>query len=282
MEDVFQGDSSSLRVMSYNVQNYFNGRYKNGQTGFQGGRGPANEGEYLRKKRHLVSLIKRVDPDIVALQEVENDTRFPRPAIKALIKALGSEYEMAKLSKGSRQFFGTDAITQFILYRPSATLQSLDQQVSIPWSSYGDGRPLILQKFRVGKSQAQEFCLANSHLKSRRNSCGADAQCTKKRVKQATAFNRALQKKLKYCDRILWVGDFNAKPRDKTLKYLRAESWQPLIKKSDYSYTYRGNKVLLDHALTLGNFPQGTQAQSFKAVKGPSDHLPIVIDIPIR
>ena len=278
-------DQDSIRIMSFNVQNYFNGRYSKGRVSFQQGRGPRDQSSYQRKKSELARFIRQVKPDILALQEVENDTRFPRPAILDLAKALDDkdDYKLVSFSSATARPYGTDAITQFILFKPSASLTAVGAAKSLSWSHAKVGRPLILQKFQVDfNGQRSVFCVANSHLKSRRNNCGGDRNCTQKRLKQAKAFSKALLKQRSHCESILWVGDFNAEPHHQTLKHLRSAQWQPLLKADEYSYVFRGQKNLLDHALWLGPQPFLPITQVIHQSHTSSDHAPVIVDLVVR
>lgn len=280
----YAAENSSLKVMSLNAQNYFNGRLYRGTVSFKGGRGPSNQRAYAQKKSKLVDYIQHVNPDILALQEVENDTRYPSPAILDLKSSLGNDYELVSFGSISKSTYtvkspyGDDAITQFILYKPSNKLKAIGHAKSFSWSGNGAGRPIILQKFSM--DQNRTFCVANSHLKSKRNSCGQDQQCTQKRLKQAKVFSKSLKQQRDYCGSILWVGDFNSEPHQQTMRYLKSSQWQLLLAPQTYSYIFRGRKILLDHALWhSSNALFDINAFVDHTPKLLSDHFPVIIEI---
>jgi|GEM_PF-1467204 len=303
-----QGD---LRVLSLNAENYFNGRVQSQGVNYSNSRGPRNKFEYILKKTNLAKFIRELNPDIIALQEIENDLHEQRPAIVDLINNLESgrqRYSLIELGKLPQRLLGSDQITQIIIVKKTSGLRVIDAPLSYP--NPHAGRPLLVQKFRFSKGRAQQhFLLATSHLKSKRNTCGDDEHCTLKRLAEGRAFSAALKE---LSDKqglpVLWVGDFNSTPNEPTMTYLRSQDWRFLLPQSSYSYVYKGQQNLLDHALWLNASTKSIlpswltrsdavlvpKAQVFNINNGPkgygrnndlervSDHDPVVIDFVLQ
>jgi len=289
---------TSIRVLSLNTRNFFNGehfansRQERQRISFANSRGPQSTLAFEAKRDRLVALIEASNADIIALQEVENDIDEREPAIKALIAALKGSYQLtSKQTNG----YGGDKITQYILLRNSTKLKAIGYLRSFtPKARNGDphsGRPALAQQFEFTvEHQQARFWLATSHLKSKRNSCGPDRACVEKRLGQAQDLSRELTQLQQGKVPVLWVGDFNSKPYEPTMQFL-AEHWQALLPDSAYSYMYRGRPELIDHALWLAPTEsswkptasvwhvfnvQGVQ-QNYD--ESASDHDPILIEL---
>lgn len=241
---------NKIKILSFNAENYFNGIA--GKTiDFSQSRGPMSTAEYLVKRHAIVRLINHVDPDILVLQEIENDLNQQDPAIIDLLKALGrGKYQLLTAQPA---YFGGDAITQFIAYKTQAGLMSKGELQSSA-QIYSKWRPLLWQDFRFqsGDGEIAHLTVATSHLRSKRSTCGRDYQCTQQRLKQAKAFSRLLnQHQRNHASALLWLGDFNAMPHENSMQTLSAQQWQLLLTPPAYTYIYKGRKELIDNALWL-------------------------------
>ena len=289
-------NSGDVRILNVNAENYFNGMVRSGKTQYLKYRGPRNWDEYSAKKEKLQAVIKAVAADVLVLQEIENDLHQKSPAIVDLISSLGDlEYRVLQFKSRRGVGFGDDQITQYILVKSDSKLKSDGPLRSYSSSKGRSGRPLVLQQLRwESGDQHASFVLATSHLKSKRNNCGADEGCTLKRRRQAQQIDGILRQEQRQSKMpILWMGDFNSQLHEPTMQYLSQQHWKSVLPKQSYSYVYRGQQQLLDHVLWKTNKNGKSsairvegQVWHLSEIPHPglgthsvSDHEPVITDI---
>jgi predicted extracellular nuclease len=173
-----------VKVVSFNVLNYFNGNGSGG--GFPTSRGAHSQAELDRQTDKIVSALTSIDADIIALVELENDySDGANSAIASLVTALNASpgstvYDY--VNPGSN--IGTDEIVNGFIYKSnviglSGPLSILDTPGFLDPNGTGSSRnrPAIAQTFEVilssNPSFGEKITVAANHLKSKGSSCGA-------------------------------------------------------------------------------------------------------------
>jgi predicted extracellular nuclease len=243
-------DHPELRVASFNLLNYFATLDK---------RGADSEFELARQQAKLLVAIEGLNPDLLAMIEVENDKGA---AVNRLLDALNT-YERSLGKKGDWTLvtrpgdLGDDAIRVDMAYRKGRLRQ---QGPSIASPDPIHSRPPLGATFS-SIQDGEVFSVIVSHFKSKgcRGAEGVEADqgqgCwNAKRTRQARSL-LLLADSLKAISQdpdLLLVGDFNAcAGEDPALEIQRGGYVQLLDRLEDadrYSYVYKGEACALDHA----------------------------------
>ena len=256
-----------LRIVSFNVENYFNG---DGQgAGFPTARGARTLAEFQRQQQKLLAALLALDAHILALVELENDGFDQHSAIASLSRALASASGHPWRFVSQEQAIGTDAIIQGFLYRadlvqPEGDLHWLDSSNSVtnlhgqPLFNDRIQRPSLAQVFVDQRSQ-QPLLLSLHHWKAKGSNCDAwndpdlqdgQANCNQTRLRAAQAVHAWLERPEWQGMPRLILGDLNAYAQEDPLHYLYQQGWQSVFTDpKQYSYLFRGLAGQLDHAL---------------------------------
>ncbi|MEW9556041.1 ExeM/NucH family extracellular endonuclease [Nonomuraea sp. NPDC050783] len=235
----------NVKVASFNTLNWFT---------TVGSRGASNAAEQQRQLAKLVSALKGLDADAVALMEVENNGQT---ALQALVDAVNAEVGAGTYAALTHPYPGTDAIQVGLIYKPAKLTP-----VGAPTTSQDAvfSRPPLIQTFRR-KAGGQPFTMLVNHLKSK-GSCpsgGPDADqgdgqsCwNATRVAQAKAL-LALVDGQDLPNPIV-LGDLNAYGEEDPIDTLEAGGLTSVTKRFvpaplRYSYAFDGRYGELDHAL---------------------------------
>lgn len=237
--------NGDLKVASVNVLNYF--------TTF-GSRGADSQYEFDRQKTKIVASLKKLDADILALVEIENNqTTAIYDLVTALNKSYGSEVYKA-LYTGE---LGDDAIKLAMLYKPKRVgLFGLYAADKNPVYS----RPPLAQGFR-DLNTGGIFTVIASHFKSK-GSCPKTGDIDQgqgcwnllrtKQAKQLVAFAERMKIQNEDQD-VLLVGDFNSYGAEDPIKVLEAAGYTDEMKRvaasERYTYQFAGRFGYLDSAL---------------------------------
>ncbi|WP_254774402.1 hypothetical protein [Marinobacter sp. AC-23] len=169
--------------MTMNLENYFNGDGK-GQ-GFPTTRGAASALAFEIQHRRLVEALRRPDPDILAVTELENDGYGAASAIAQLARALGPKWTFVKTPGAD----GSDQIRTGLLYRRDRIVSETQPERLNTGLFSQRGRPPLAQIFR-SRGQRLAIQVVVPHLKSK--SCrGATGQNQDKNDGQAATPNAA-------------------------------------------------------------------------------------------
>lgn len=254
----------SLRIATFNVQNYFNGDGRGG--GFPTPRGARTAEELKRQRAKLISALRGLDADLYALVEVENDGDEKDSAIAELARELGAsrgrprEYDYIR-APGER--LGNDAIRVGFLYR-TRKLQPVGAAAVLEEGPFAFGnRVPLAQTFEVRDSKGRFTAVVN-HFKSKGGCENADAAnrdrgdgqgCfNARRVEAARALADWLATDPTHSGDpdVLILGDLNAYSREDPIRlleeagYLRARDDAG---RARYTYVWAGLSGHLDHAL---------------------------------
>ena len=300
-----RAQGTTLRVVSFNVENFFNGNGQGG--GFPTARGADTINEEQNQRQHLVATLKALDADIIGLQEVENDGYGPHSAIAELASALGSEWRYARPGQDQA---GTDAIAPALLYRSDRVTARGEAQVIAAPAFRRYSRPPLVQLFQL--ADGSDLRVAVNHFKSRR--CAHASDQDRDQHNGAGCWNaartgaaRALVRALGGHKPTLILGDLNSYAQEEPVRFLVASGYRDLIGRfagdAAYSYVYHGYSGYMDYALASAGLldrvlatrhwhsnADESPSQALRAADaeyvdvqdypwGASDHDPVVVDI---
>ena len=237
-----------VRVASFNVLNYFNGKdgnWKNSDLG--GARGADNQFEFDRQHSKIVSAIVRMDADVIGIMEIENDGWEDEvSAIDDLVDGLNESSEKApgkvySYVRTGEKYIGDDVIKISLIY-DSESMDPVGEAVVLeeyPFdSATGKHRPPIIQTFKQ-KSTGEEVTVVVNHLKSKGSSCDslADSEdtmqgnCNRQRVAAAETMGKYLE--AHYADKnVLIIGDLNSYAKEDPILVLTNDDTNRVIEKS--------------------------------------------------
>lgn len=268
----------SLRVVGMNLLNFFNTFGTTACNGGVGGavmecRGADDAGEFARQWPKTVAAILAMNPDIIGVNELENDGYGPTSAIQFLVDRLNDAtapgtYAFIDVDAGTGQLnaLGSDAIKVSLLYKP-ASVMPVGQTAALNTMAFVNGgdsgprsRPSLAQAFRQNSTGAV-FIVDVNHLKSKGSACDApdagDGQgnCNVVRVNAATALMAWLAGDPTGTGDpdILLIGDYNSYAKEDPIKVITDAGFTNLISSflgvDAYSYVFDGQWGYLDHAL---------------------------------
>lgn len=214
--------------------------------------------------QRLVEALRRPDPDILAVTELENDGYSNTSAIAQLAQALGPKWAFIETPGAD----GSDQIRTGLLYRSDRIVAEMPAVRLNTGQFRTKGRPPLAQTFRP-EGQRLAIQIVVPHLKSK--SCrGAkgnnrdrnDGQgCyAKRRADSAHALAEWVEKLPQIPDLAgtLITGDLNSYFREAPLQVLQRAGFTSMVhhfspctpKQCDqYTYRYKGEKGSLDYAL---------------------------------
>jgi predicted extracellular nuclease len=254
----------NLRVASFNLQNLFNGDGRGG--GFPTARGAQTQAEYRRQLAKLVATVQALQPDIAALNEVENDGSGADSTVAAFVAALnqaGPLRDYRFVDSGPK--LGQDLIRVALIYREGKARPRGRPATLTDGPFATRSRSPLAQAFDLG---GHTLVVVANHFKSK--GCGKppdeargedadrhDGQGCFNAVRVETA--RRIDAWLK-SDPLkvgadaptLLIGDLNSYAQEDPLRALRAAGWKDAIPPGDpdaYSFVFDGLAGRLDHAL---------------------------------
>lgn len=281
----------TIRVTGMNLLNFFNtfdGLPDNVDncTGGVGGaamdcRGADTQSEFDRQWPKTVSAILALNPDVLGVNEIENDGYGPASAIQFLVDQLNAAtapgtyaFIDVDAETGQVNAMGTDAIKVGLIYKP-ASVTPVGQTAVLNTVAFVNGgtasprsRPTIAQAFAVNATGAK-FIVDVNHLKSK-GSCpttptdinadqGDGQSCwNSARVNAANELVNWLATDptgIQDAD-ILLVGDYNSYAMEDPITVIKNAGFTNLIETflgpDAYSYVFDGQWGYLDHALASG------------------------------
>lgn len=305
----------SYRVMTLNLENYFNGDGQGG--GFPTARGAQSLKALQRQNQRLVAAISQSDPDILAVTELENDGYGRHSALAELARELGTAW--AFIATPGQD--GSDAIRNALLYRSDRVTPA--GKASRPDTGRFPelDRPPIAQSFRLpGSDQSVRIVVPHLKSKSCRNARAENADqndgqgCFNQRRTQAAKAMLAWLDTLPQPGTLagtLVTGDLNSYALEDPMQIFYNAGYTSLVhhfhpcdadRCDQHSYRYRGEKGSLDYALATDNLlTHVINAQSWninadepralsydqpagESMRGPwrsSDHNPVLTDLRI-
>ncbi|WP_265594421.1 endonuclease/exonuclease/phosphatase family protein [Haloferula sp. BvORR071] len=245
---------------------------------FPGGRNGAPKEEQTRRIEEVRDQIRKLNPDILLLQEVNSQA-----VIEETLQPLGKEWRVAVVSRFMQGNFLSGQ--QLVI----AAKIPADAAWSEPWQRGWAGAPrgYAYASFLVGKRRLGVYCL---HLKS---NLGNPPENTSKRedaIGQLIAHTESKDERLVKPDALLIGGDFNTDDPDTPAGQSPGERTFSFLRKAGFSWSFEG----IEHRDRItcpgkGSYPAacfdyfwtkglGRPLSSPKAAKA-SDHLPVVLEI---
>ena len=266
-----------------NLLNYFNtfdGLPDNQDTcrfgvdgGFTDCRGADTQVEFDRQWPKTVAAISKVNPDVLGVNEVENDGYGADSSIAHLVGKLNEKlgagtyaYMDVDAETGQKNALGTDAIKVGMLYKPAKVTPVGDTAVLNTQEFVGGGdaaprsRPSLAQAFEVNATGGV-FVADVNHLKSKGSACtvpdAGDGQgnCNASRTVSAKALATWLAGDPTGTgeDDVLILGDLNSYAKEDPIVALEDAGFTNLVEahlgRNAYSYVFDGQWGYLDHAL---------------------------------
>ena len=251
----------SLRVVSANVLNYFNGDGAGG--GFPTSRGADTATEFARQRAKVLAGLSTLAADIYGLTEVENDGYGATSALQDIVNGLNSlaPSGVSYASIVPTTSVGTDAIRCALIYRVG-TVQPVGGAATTSAGPFALYRPPIAQTFRQ-LSNGEKFTVVINHFKSKGSGgTGADADqgdgqgfynATRTQQSQSLLSWLATDPTASGDPDFLIIGDLNSYALEDPITTLRNGGYIDQTRRfegtSGYSYAFSGQFGHLDYAL---------------------------------
>lgn len=159
----------TIKIASFNVENYFNGDGQGG--GFPTSRGAESQAEFERQQAKILNAMTDLDVDVIGLMEIENDGYGEFSAIRGLVNGLNAcedkpdNVTYAFIDPGLQKL-GTDAISVGIIYN-SQKVVPVGTAATISTGAFSSrNRQPLAQTFEE-IATGERFTLAINHLKSK-------------------------------------------------------------------------------------------------------------------
>jgi predicted extracellular nuclease len=250
-----------VRIVSMNLLNFFNGDGRG--LGFPTERGAKNPAELRAQKARYRSSLAVMQPDLIGVQELENDGFGEFSAARDLLAVLDSTGTgpWAVIDPGSGPV-GNDVITVGLFYRASELEPVGPAQVLDSPEFRGLSRNPVAQVFRHRDSGAL-FLVAVNHLKSKGRCPEAGANTdlddgqgcwNQARVDAVNALIPWLQELAanSATARVLVLGDMNAWRREDPIRQFLSAGYDDLVESlsglPQHSFLYWGQAGTLDYA----------------------------------
>lgn len=279
----------TLKVVSFNLLNYFNGNGTGG--GFPTSRGADSSAEFTRQRNKTIDAILDMNADVIGYNEMENDGYGSTSAVQDLVNglnAIAGANTYSFITPPANQLIGGalggDEITVGFIYKtnsvriaPGTTVASLQTGVFDQVSNRVQRAPLAVTFERIagGQGTGEVFTAVANHFKSKGSSAGgagdADAldgqglsNGTRTLASQELAAWLATKPTGTTDNDVMILGDLNAYRLEDPIQALIAAGYTSLFEPQSYSYQFNGQWGSLDHALansSLNN--QVTGAEKF-------------------
>lgn len=268
----------TVKVAGMNLLNFFNtfglNACKNGVNGTTTDcRGADNSTEFARQWPKTVAAILAINPDVLGVNEIENDGYGSNSALQFLVDQLNNAtapgtfaFINVDAATGQTNAMGTDAIKVALIYQP-ASVTPVGQTAALNTTAFINGgdtsarnRASLLQAFQDNVS-GEIFLVNVNHLKSKGSACDApdagDGQgnCNLVRVNAANQLLSwyATDPTGTGDPDILLIGDYNSYAMEDPITTLQNGGFTNLVASylgpDAYSYVFDGQWGYLDQAL---------------------------------
>ena len=272
----------TLTTAAMNLLNYFN--TFTGCTNGVGGapstnncRGAEDAAEFDRQWPKTVAAITALDPDVLGVNEIENDGYGAGSAIAHLVERLNAAagagtyaFVDADAGTGKTNALGTDAIKVGLIYKP-ARVTPVGVTAALNTTAFVNGgdpgprnRAALAQAFEQ-RSNGARVVVSVNHLKSKGSACTApdagDGQGNCNAVRTAAARELAKWLASDPTDTgepdVLILGDLNSYAQEDPITALGHAGYTNLVAQrvgaGAYSYAFDGQWGYLDHALATAS-----------------------------
>ena len=252
---------ATVKVATFNVQNFFNGDGQGG--GFPTSRGATTVENFIKQTQKIVAAIEAIDADVVGLIEIENDADNGFSAMKTLVDSLNGRMGSSYYDFVKTGVVGDDEIKNGFIYKTATISLAGDYEIldnSFDANYFEDyNRPGVTQTFEE-IATGEKFTAIINHLKSKGSGCDAvgdpdlsDGQgnCNGTRTMAAGTIASWLESDptLSGDDDVLVLGDLNAYYQEDPIDTLRSRGFEVLFAEDELSYYYDGQAGTLDYAL---------------------------------
>lgn len=269
------GGGTALKILNWNCHNFYDDKDNNtSQTEIV-----KTTAEYQDQVSLISSVIKAQDPDVVILQEVENED-----VVDALSTALGNVYAERRLVPGNDTRGINNAALSKIPF--SSVISHKDDSFTVvgtPAPTYKFTRDAVEYHFTF---EGQKIALIGVHFRSK-----VDPDDPNKRLAEAQRA-RAIANDITAADPatgIVILGDYNDLPGSDPMKAiagkapdLYTDSATSVPTADQWTFDFMGTKELIDHQManplmTAFVDPKGATIVHSGDVDDASDHSPMVI-----
>lgn len=301
----------TLRVVAMNLQNYFNG---DGQgSGYPTPRGAESAAEFDKQRERIGAAIKELQPDVIAVMELENDGFDSHSAAQDFVQLANAATSghWSAVRPDDRKI-GADHITVGLFYRTDR-FKTIGAAQTLTGPEFKRSRQPLAQVLQP-LPDGENILLVVNHLKSK-GSC-PDSGVNTNQGGQGCWNDMRTQSAIKMTewtvrladttksDNILILGDMNAYRDEDPIEAIRDDGFTELMDGKGgavYSYIYRGRRGTLDYAFSSGallnkidnafiwhvntDLPETTDPEIIDMTQpwlGFSDHDPVVVDIRLR
>ena len=298
---------NAFRAVGLNLRNYFNGDGSGG--GFPTPRGARSHAEFATQRNRLREAYKVLEPDILAVMELENDGFDRSSAAADVLRDIEGVRDDAPWTVVDPRvgLIGDDQIKVGLFYN-TVLFEEVSRARILDTGPFQYGnRPSLAQAF-VHKPTGQRFLVVVSHFKSK-GSCPEDGPNADRRDGQGcwNALRRQAAESLVSWARelaeeltdghVLLLGDFNAYRMEDPIQTIINSGLKDLTAsvglRQEYTYVYRGEAGTLDYAFAspgLKKWVRSGRILNINAgqpdglrLKQPylraSDHDPVIVDL---
>jgi predicted extracellular nuclease len=300
---------NDLRLLSLNLHNYFNGDGRG--NGFPTTRGAETPDEFAKQRTRLTATVREIQPDLVAVMELENDGFGPTSAAADFRSDLGRAHPGPWQVIGSQfDAIGADQIAVGLFFR-SDRLEPVGAPRRLQTGPFEWGSRVPLAQVFRDLPSGTAFLVVVNHFKSK-GSCPDSGPNTNRQDGQG-CWNHARVEAARSVigwvqslasgeagGRVLILGDFNAYRMEDPVQAFGEAGFLDLTASagmlSGYTYVYRGEAGTLDYAFAspqLGRLVRSARSLPINARFPPgiepeydwvrsSDHDPVVVDLRFR
>ena len=305
MADAPGRPAGTVRIVNSNLLNFFNGDGQGG--GFPTERGAESQQEFIEQSARIRAAMTLIQPDLLAVQELENDGFGAFSAARSLLMLLNEtgNGDWAYIDPGTEKI-GSDVITVGLFYR-TQVLESVGPARVLDSPEFqGLSRQPLAQLFRHIDT-GTTFLAAVNHLKSKGRcpDSGSNADQGDGQYCWNQARTSAVSVELPWLedlasnsgmDRIIVLGDMNAwrleDPIRRFVDYGYIELVEKLSGLPQHSFLYWGQIGTLDYAFAtpaMAEYARSAVIWNINAdwpreMKQPhpwlraSDHDPVIVD----
>jgi predicted extracellular nuclease len=254
-----------LRIVSFNVENFFNGNGRGGD--FPTPRGADSVRAFRQQRDKLVATLAALRGDVVALQEIENDGWGEDSAIADLVaalnRALGRDGDYRFVRSATEQL-GTDEIKVSIVYRASR-VRPVGEAATLEQGAFATRNRVPLAATFEPTEGGRRFTVVSNHFKSKggcEEATGGDRDQGDFQACWNDTRRRAARELVDWLStdptgagngEILILGDLNAHGLEDPVRLIVDRGYRDLVAMhvgdGAYSYVWRGESGRLDHAL---------------------------------
>jgi len=304
-EDLEPAAENHVRVVSMNLLNFFNGDGRGG--GFPTARGAESPQQFRSQQDRTAAAVERLQPHLVAVQELENDGFAADSAARSLrdlLNGTGSS-DWAFVDPGVGRI-GGDVITVGLFYRQDV-LEAIGPAELLRGPAFDAlSRVPLAQLFR-DRSNGATFLVAVNHLKSKGRcpEAGPNADQGDGQGCWNAARIEAVHALLPWLDglahkyetwHVLVLGDMNAWRQEDPIRAFRQGGYVELVEAlsgpPQYSFLYFGQRGTLDYALASPDLRAKARRADIWHINADwprdlqlprpwlrmSDHDPVVVD----